>query len=281
MALAYAPLLPQKNTSLRDSTQASHFSAVRRVIEAFRGNLEQPIDLESMARIALASPFHFNRMFRRIAGIPPCQFLYAMRLQAAAEMLIATDRSVLDICYEVGYNSLGTFTRRFTELVGLPPTRLRAMAKSMAHDELQHELERIHALTDEDSEDLLPYVRGSVNVPEDFTGIVMIGLFPEAIPQGRPVAGTLVLPGHPYAIPKAPDGTYFLFAAGIPTNNDPLACFTTQKLPRGGGQQIEILNGIADGCPDISLHEPAVTDPPILVALPLLMKEFLSREMKA
>jgi hypothetical protein len=75
-----------------------------------------------------------------------------------------------------------------------------------------------------------------------------------------------------------PEGDYYLFAAGMPTASDPLACFENQRLPRGGGQKIRIRGGVASGLADIQLHEPAVTDPPILVTLPLLLREYLSRE---
>ena len=278
MSTAIASLVQRKDSIMRESTRANHWRAVQRVIEAFRQNLEQPLDLHTMARIALASPFHFNRMFRRVAGIPPTQFLYALRLQAASHLLITTNRSVLDICYEVGYNSLGTFTRRFTELMGLSPTRLRAMARTLGREELLRELElsRQRALTEriEDGAEL----RGVVDVPDEFDGIVLVGLFPEGIPQGRPVVGALALPGQPWVMHGVPDGEHYLFAAGLPAARDPLACFENDRLPRGGGQKITVRVGTVSGPTDIRLHEPAMTDPPILLTLPLLLREYLGRE---
>ena len=278
MSFALGKVSRRGKSVMRDSTRASHSRAVERVIEAFQQKLEEPLDLQIMARIAFASPFHFNRMFRRVAGTPPSQFLYALRLQTAAHLLVTTDRSVLDICYEVGYNSLGTFTRRFSALMGLSPTRLRAMARMLGPDELFQELERSQQLARLNHEDEGAELRGVVYAPEDFDGIVLIGLFPEAIPQGRPVAGTLAIPGQPYVMRGVPEGSYYLFAAGMPVASDPLACFANQRLPRGGGQKMQIRDGAAGGIADIELHEPAVTDPPILVTLPLLLREYLSRE---
>lgn len=278
MSFAFAGMVRRKHSVMRESTHASHCRAVQRVIEAFQKNLEQPLDLQNMARIALASPFHFNRMFRQIAGIPPSQFLYALRLQTAAHLLVTTDRSVLDICYEVGYNSLGTFTRRFSELMGLSPTRLRAMARTLGPEELLRELERYQRLAFSGRTEDGAEVCGMVELPDDFDGIVLVGLFPEAIPQGRPVAGALAFRGQEWVMRDVPDGEHYLLAAGMPSAGDPLECFENQRLVRGGGQRITVRSGAVSGNTDIRLHEPMVTDPPILVTLPLLLREYLGRE---
>jgi AraC-like DNA-binding protein len=264
---------------MRESTRSSHWRAVERVIEAFQQNLEQPLPLQNMARIAFASPFHFNRMFREVSGIPPTQFLYALRLQAAAHLLVTTDRSVLDICYEVGYNSLGTFTRRFTALIGISPTRLRGMSRTLGPEEFARELERSKELALSGQREGSSELRGTVHVSDDFDGVVLVGLFPEAIPQGRPVIGTLAVGGQAYVMSGVPDGEYYLFAAGLTAAPDPVTCFENRSVLRGGGQRIAIRDRIVNGSTDISLHAPAVTDPPILVTLPLLLREYLRSEV--
>lgn len=270
---AFSQRPPDRSGAVRESTRRQHESAVRRVIEAFHANLDQPLELAGMARIAFASPFHFDRIFRRVAGIPPRRYLYALRLQAAARLLLATDRNVLDICYEVGYNSLGTFTRRFTELVGVPPLRFRTLARSMSPDEFLRELERCRE-TNAGERACGTTVSGALSVTVDFDGVALIGLFPDAIPQGRPVAGAVAIPGGPYAIYGAPDGEFHLFAAGLPLDGDPQLRFDNRDLPRGGGQSIRIGNGEVLGETSVELHAPAITDPPILVALPVLLAEF-------
>ncbi len=267
--------------AVRSGTRAQHTAAAQRVIELFRSNLEEPLDLQHMAKVAAASPFHFNRTFREVAGIPPSQFLYALRLQTAAELLITSDRSVLDICYEVGYNSLGTFTRRFTELVGLPPTRFRALGRSSAGDELVRNLWRNRTPPAGPSNQPSRQFTGRIEAAEDFEGVVLVGLFPSAIPQGRPVAGALTVKDAPYSVRDAPDGSYFLLAAGLPVSEDPSVCFRNRDLPRGGGHLITIDSGVVTGDTNISLRAPAVTDPPMLVTLPLLIEEFLTANSTA
>src|ERR1044072_6247332 len=116
-ACANAPV-----SASRPDTIASHYRAVERVILAMRERLDEALTLEDLAEVAIISPFYFDRIFRQITGIPPCQFLSALRMEAAKRLLLTSSLSVTDVCFEVGYNSLGTFTTRFTQLVGLPPS---------------------------------------------------------------------------------------------------------------------------------------------------------------
>src|SRR6266849_7733545 len=103
----------------RDSSYnaLSQQHAVERVILAMRDHLNEPLTLQDMADIAYLSRNHFHRVFHRIIGIPPGEFLTALRLDAAKRLLLTTSMRVTDICFEVGYSSLGSFTTSFTELV--------------------------------------------------------------------------------------------------------------------------------------------------------------------
>ena len=114
--------------SLSD-TKRSHHRAVERVISAMRQRLDEEFSLQEMANVAFMSPFHFNRIFRQVTGVPPCQFMSALRLESARRLLLTTKLSVTEVCFEVGYSSLGTFTRRFTDLLGISPRSLRRLAK--------------------------------------------------------------------------------------------------------------------------------------------------------
>ena len=117
------------NSACREDTLAAHRRAVERVITTARERLCEPLSLRDISRVAYISTFHFNRVFHQITGLPPAKFISAMRLDEAKRLLLTTQLSVTDICYEVGYNSLGTFTRRFTELVGLGPRQFRRLAE--------------------------------------------------------------------------------------------------------------------------------------------------------
>src|SRR5215510_15239570 len=117
------------NSACREDTLAAHRRAVERVITSARERLCEPISLHDMSRVAYLSAFHFNRVFHQITGLPPAKFISAMRLDEAKRLLLNSNLSITDICFEVGYNSLSTFTRRFTERVGLGPRVFRYLAE--------------------------------------------------------------------------------------------------------------------------------------------------------
>lgn len=261
---------------MKESTLDAHRVAVERVIQAFHANLEEPLDLRGMAKIAYKSPFHFNRTFRLLAGIPPSRFLYAVRLERAAALLINTHRSVLDICYDVGYNSLGTFTRRFTELMGISPTRFRGMAHSFRQDELRHALGEQDPAGDPICNAPESDLEGIITTPEEFDGVVLVGLFPTAIPQGKPVVCTMALNQGRYSLRSIPDGDYYLFAAGLPLSGDPIDSFRNDLLLRGGGGPITVKAGTITGKTDLILRPPEPMDPPMLVTFPLLIRQKLT-----
>ena len=86
----------------------------------------EPLDVDDMARAAGLSRAHFSREFRRAFGESPHAYLLTRRLERAASLLRMTDRSVADICFSVGLQSVGSFTSSFTRTYGMSPTAYRA-----------------------------------------------------------------------------------------------------------------------------------------------------------
>jgi AraC-like DNA-binding protein len=86
----------------------------------------EPLDVDDLARAAGLSRAHFSREFRRAFGDSPHQYLLTRRLERAAALLRNTDRSVADICFSVGLQSVGSFTTSFTRTYGRSPTAYRA-----------------------------------------------------------------------------------------------------------------------------------------------------------
>jgi len=85
----------------------------------------EPLDVRAVAAVAHISPAHFSRTFRAVFGETPHRYLQRRRVERSMFLLRETDRSVTDICFDVGFSSLGTFSRTFHEIVGETPSHYR------------------------------------------------------------------------------------------------------------------------------------------------------------
>ena len=99
---------------------------LRRVRDRIDREYAQPLDVEALARDAHMSAGHFSRQFRLAYGESPYSYLMTRRIERAMLMLRRGDLSVTEVCFAVGCSSLGTFSTRFTELVGVSPSTFRA-----------------------------------------------------------------------------------------------------------------------------------------------------------
>jgi AraC-like DNA-binding protein len=101
---------------------------LRRVRDRIDREYAQPLDVEALARGVHVSAGHLSREFRRAYGESPYSYLMTRRIERAMALLRRGDLSVTEVCFEVGCSSLGTFSTRFTELVGMPPSTYRRLA---------------------------------------------------------------------------------------------------------------------------------------------------------
>jgi AraC family transcriptional regulator len=259
----------------RADTREAHVKAVRRVIGIMHERLDEPMSLREMAHVAYMSRFHFARTFHTVTGVRPRQYLRAVRLHAAKRLLVGTSSSVTDVCLDVGYSSLGTFIRCFTSLLGVSPRRFRVLAKQQNRDLLAA------ASTAAECSDERRAVSGSVIAPERFAGLVFVGLFRTAIPQGAPVTCAVVPGSGPFRMSAVPDGTYYVFALGVPWGATPEEFVLCESAPRGGGERIVVRDVQAVLEVRVTLHDPLPTDPPLLVTLPALLSNPARRMARA
>jgi AraC-like DNA-binding protein len=120
--ISLMPGSPIEDQRLRD------LARLRRVRDRMDREYAQPLDVEALAREAHMSAGHFSREFRRAYGESPYGYLMTRRIERAMALLRRGDLSVTEVCFEVGCSSLGTFSTRFTELVGMPPSTYRREA---------------------------------------------------------------------------------------------------------------------------------------------------------
>jgi AraC-like DNA-binding protein len=117
--ISHVTTRPATEQQLRD------LALMRRVRDRIDRDFAQPLDVEALAHGAHMSAGHLSRQFKAAYGESPYSYLMTRRIERAMALLRRGDLSVTEVCFEVGCASLGTFSTRFTELVGIPPSQYR------------------------------------------------------------------------------------------------------------------------------------------------------------
>jgi AraC-like DNA-binding protein len=117
-ARRYAPIVTRE--------ELENLAHLRRARDLINREYSRPLDVPALARAALMSPAHFSRQFHAAYGETPYAYLMTRRIERAKALLRRGDMSVTEVCLEVGCTSLGSFSARFTQLVGETPTAYRA-----------------------------------------------------------------------------------------------------------------------------------------------------------
>lgn len=120
--------IPDVTSRPAPAQRLSDLARLRRVRDRIDREFARPLDVESLARDAHMSAGHLSREFKAAYGESPYGYLMTRRIERAMALLRRGDLSVTDVCFEVGCQSLGTFSTRFTELVGVPPSTYRRQA---------------------------------------------------------------------------------------------------------------------------------------------------------
>jgi AraC-like DNA-binding protein len=120
-------------TAVRTGSQPRRLedlARLRRVRDRIDREYAKPLDVEALARGEFMSAGHLSRLFRSAYGESPYSYLMTRRMERAMTLLRRGNLSVTEVCFAVGCSSLGTFSTRFTELVGLPPSLYRQQARN-------------------------------------------------------------------------------------------------------------------------------------------------------
>jgi len=118
-------MISQVTSTPAAAQRLSNLAELRRVRDRMDREYAQPLDVEALARGVNMSAGHLSREFRLAYGESPYSYLMTRRIERAMALLRRGDLSVTEVCFAVGCASLGTFSTRFTELVGMPPSTYR------------------------------------------------------------------------------------------------------------------------------------------------------------
>jgi AraC-like DNA-binding protein len=234
--------------------------AVERVIKTMWDRYHEPLTLTELADVAILSRFYVSRVFRLITGTSPGRFLTAIRLFEAKKLLLATSLSVTDISYQVGYNSLGTFTSRFTQSVGVSPGRFRFVSQAGMPRTTVPLPRRPDGAT----------VFGTLNLPDIGVPLrVYVGLFESPIAQGNPAACDILDEANSYRMHDVPGNEWCIRAVVVATRDLDPRPWERKPLLVNKCQFVRLSPGSSSQV-DLDLRPVRLTDLPILVALPEL-----------
>ncbi len=256
--------------SRRTSTIESYESTVAQVVARMRERPDAPLDLAAMAACVAVSRSHFDRVFREVTGLSPRHFQAAVRLRAATHLILTTSRRITDVCFDVGYESLGTFVTRFTQSFGVSPMRLRSIAP-----ELERPLSTLlprHPPADVPLPATTPqrYVRG---VASNFDGVAFIGLFRERIADQAPEHCAIAAAPGPFAMPDVADGAYWVMAISLRPDRRAIDVLLDDDIPRAAmPAPVTVENGVAERDLALEFRAASPVDPPVNLVLPLLMR---------
>ncbi|MEU8382593.1 AraC family transcriptional regulator [Streptosporangium sp. NPDC048865] len=232
---------------------------IERAVTAIHERYSEPLHLEDLAKMAMLSKFHFLRMFRRATGVTPGRFLSAVRLQEAKRLLLTTSFNVAYISAQVGYSGTGTFTRRFSESVGLSPTQYRRMTQG--DEDIRVGTAAPHALTK-----ACGSMTGTIEVLGAPLSSIYIGVFNSPILQGHPYACAMRDQPGPFRLTSIPPGTWYLHAVAhgahspmTPYCDQPLLVDTAGPITVRPNREVEL---------HVAIRPLDWTRPPILLALP-------------
>lgn len=265
----------QPATTHRRQTTVRWNTSVQRALGHMQNHLDANHSCANLAKVAALSPFHFNRVFRRLTGIPPAYFLAALRLEGAKDLIVNTELSITDICYDVGYMSLGTFVSRFTHFVGVSPGMLRRMARRFAFAELLRDIAdgppHIAAGGDRTA------VEGHIEVDRRFSGAIFVALYDTMLPHARPLACAILRRSGRFRLHDCGEGrNRFVMAAAIPDDAGRDAYLKKGATLRAAYGPFRVTDPAARRI-RLTLRPATYFDPPILAALPAMMLATLSR----
>ncbi|PDP84557.1 AraC family transcriptional regulator [Glycomyces fuscus] len=238
-----------------------------------RSRYSESLTLNGVAAEVFVSPYHFSRIFSRAVGLTPGRYLTAVRLFAAKRLLLTTELTVSDIVCSVGYNSVGTFTSRFTRLVGMSPTQYRDPAVARLFVAVSQDFSRMP-----DPEEMMEAHRcrlpperpttvlsGAIEIPRS-AGVAdaVVCVFSEAAPQRSPIAfqALSVLGRAEFEIPGVPGGSHHLLAMAVPRGARADASVLTAMTRRHVRTEPGLNTYVS-----LSLGAPEGTDPPVAVTL--------------
>jgi AraC family transcriptional regulator len=251
----------------RGETLEAYRVAVERAIAYMKANLAEDFDLDQLARVAAISKYHLVRVFGEMTGISPRYFLACLRIQRAKELLLTSEPTVTEVCFEVGYTSLASFSSSFHELVGMTPEAFRALPRKLT---VKQFASAVWGYLASDRNVSGAILEGTVETASASRGFIFVGTFTRGVPQGIPFSGTVLVKPGTFCIERPDLPAFYLMAVLIPFTAKLSTMVATLPVGLVASLRLSNSNPGLEEQPRLRLRPLRATDPPILLALPAL-----------
>ena len=216
--------------------------SLRRAIDYIEVELASTLEIDDIAKVALSSKYHFQRMFHALTGFTVSVYIRNRRLTLAAEDLVATDRKIIDVAFKYGYETPEAFAKAFQRMHGVTPStakkmnvKLKAFPRISFQIQIKGETEMNYRMVEERTssiiigKDMVIHIEAYTEIPQFVEGIWRNGTHDQInAAVGKP-SGTLL---YGYHFDYSEDGTKrYLMGAELPEGNEVPSGLTTLTIP--------------------------------------------------
>jgi AraC family transcriptional regulator len=245
---------------------------VQGVIAYMQSHISESLSLGRLSEIAGFSPWHLDRMFTRETGLATMHYLTLLRIEAAKNAALGSDQRIIEIAYDVGFNSLGSFGKRFTHLVGMSPRDLRKAADSFDIGRWKASLDELCGRRQVSGEGLT--IEGAVFGHEatvvPFEGWAFVSVVAGGHLLAQPIACTVARIPGPFVLGPLSPGRYTVHAIGFSREIDREAALAQHSIPRERVSNIEVTARTPATSIVLMLRAPRAGDAPIVPSFAVL-----------
>ena len=245
-----------------------HELTVQGVIAYMQSHLGESLSLGRLSDVGGFSPWHLDRIFARETGLATMRYLTLLRIEAAKNAALSSDRRIIEIAYDVGFNSLGSFGKRFTHLVGMSPRDLRKAADGFDIGRWKAALDDLcgcrAVASAGDGLAIEGVLFGHTPTIRAFDGWAVVSAASSGHPLAEPVSCTIARVPGPFVLGPVPPGRDTVHALGFPREIDAVDALAQRSTPRGRVLDVDVTARARAASIVLMLRPPRAGDAPIV-----------------
>jgi AraC-like DNA-binding protein len=259
-----------------------HELTVQGVIAYMQSHISESLSLGRLSNVAGFSPWHLDRIFTRETGLATMRYLTLLRIEAAKNAALGSDRRIIEIAYDVGFNSLGSFGKRFTYLVGMSPRDLRKAADRFDIGRWKASLDELCGRRPVSGDGLAieGVVFGHSPTTVAFDGWALVSAAAGGHLLAQPIACTIARVPGPFVLGPLPPGRYTVHAIGFSREIDAVAALAQRSIPRDRVLDVAVTAHTPATSVVLMLRAPRAGDAPIVPPFAVLSERVARGRMR-